>query len=46
MLYYVPDLDRKATIRLQKAINGITDSNENQTIILKTWFQDHLPPKT
>ena len=34
------------SIRLQKAINGITDSNENQTIILKTWFQDYLPLKT
>ena len=44
MLYSAVDFNLTAVI--VKVINDITDSNENQTIILKTWFQDYLPLKT
>ena len=44
MLYSAVDFNLTAVI--VKVVNDITDSNENQTIILKTWFQDYLPLKT
>ena len=44
MLYSAVDFNLTAVI--VKVVNDIADSNENQTIILKTWFQDYLPLKT